>query len=118
MGFYKTTLIVAIVHLILFLAILGSIMLYNKTEKLYPSELPTCPDFYTFDGSYCNANSSIYSFPTGNNCSNILMNSAEFSVPGTNENSGLCSKKTIATDCKISWDGITNNSSICEPDKK
>jgi hypothetical protein len=113
MGFYKTTIIVAIIHLIIFLAILGVVMSNSYTEKIFPNQIQTCPDFYTFDGSYCNSNPNIYSFTSSANCQSIDMTNEDFKVKGTGENSGLCAKKTRAQECKISWDGITNNSDIC-----
>lgn len=113
MGFYKLTIIIAIIHLIIFLAILGVIMSYSYTDKIYPSQTPTCPDFYTFDGSFCNANPNIYTFSSSSACNSIDMTDSVYKIPGTNENSGLCAKKNKAQECKISWDGITNNSDIC-----
>jgi hypothetical protein len=113
MGFYKLTIIVAIVHLIIFLAILGVVMTNSYTEKIYPSQLSSCPDFYTFDGSYCNSNPNIFSFNNTNSCNRINITATEFNVKGTDENSGLCAKKIKAQECKINWDGITNNSDIC-----
>jgi hypothetical protein len=115
MGFYKLTIIIAIIHLIIFLAILGVIMSNSYSEKIYPNQLPTCPDFYTFDGSFCNADTNIYSFgSTSVGCSSINMNVSSFKPDGTNSTSGLCAKKTKANECKVSWDGITNNSDICK----
>ena len=32
---------------------------------------------------------------------------------GTGTESGLCKKKTWANKCKVTWDGITNNSQLC-----
>ncbi len=113
MGFYKLTIIIAIIHLILFLAILGVIMSYSRTEQIYPGQISTCPDFYTFDGSFCNANRNIYTFSSDSNCDSLDMTLNTYKPPGTDAHSGLCAKKNKAQECKISWDGITNNSDIC-----
>jgi hypothetical protein len=114
MGFYKLTIIIAIIHLIIFLSVLGVIMARSNGEKVYPNQLASCPDYYTFDGSFCNANPNVYSFSsTHSSCSQINITDNRYKVTGTDINSGLCAKKTIAQECKVSWDGITNNSDIC-----
>jgi hypothetical protein len=116
MGFYKTTIIVAIVHLIIFLAILGVLMSQAYSTKTFVTTPPTCPDYYIFDGLNCNINDNIYnSSSMTNNCSRLTnVNMAPFIASGTDSTSGLCQKKRWATDCEISWDGITNNSDICK----
>lgn len=114
MGFYKTTIIVAIIHLIIFLAILGVIMSNMKTNKnIFPNEIPTCPDFYTYDGSNCNANTNIYTFST-TSCNIFNLNKSSYKNSGTGSTSGLCAKKKDADTCGVSWDGITNNTDICQ----
>lgn len=122
MGFYKTTIIVAIIHLIIFLAILGVLMSQAYNSKSYIVEQNTCPDYYTFDGTNCNANTSIYdttSLDSGKTdaerCSVIDFTTSDiYKVSGTDGSSGLCAKKNRAIDCGVSWDGITNNSDICK----
>ncbi len=116
MGFYKTTIIVAIVHLIIFLAILGVVMSNkSKTAMLFPNEISKCPDFYEFDGANneCKANTGIYTFSSGSTCTTFDLANASYLPSGTGSDSGLCAKKKDAITCKISWDGITNNSNIC-----
>jgi hypothetical protein len=114
MGFYKTTIIVAIIHLIVFLAILGVIMSNMKSNKnIFPNEISMCPDFYIYDGSSCQANTNIYTFPMNSSCSKFDLNQQTYKNPGIDLSSGLCNKKNDAIDCNLSWDGITNNSDIC-----
>lgn len=114
MGFYKTSIIVAIIHLIIFLAILGVVMSNMKnTKNIFPNEIPVCPDFYTYDGSSnCLANTHIYTF-SSTSCNTFNLNKDSYKNPGIGSTSGLCSKKTDAQNCNVSWDGITNNSDIC-----
>jgi hypothetical protein len=113
MGFYKTTIIVAIIHLIIFLAILGVVM-SNKshTQMLFPNEVSKCPDFYEFDGKNCNVNTGIYNVT--DDCKTFDLSLDKYLQSGTGSSSGLCEKKNDAITCKISWDGITNNSNICK----
>jgi len=37
----------------------------------------------------------------------------KYELPGSGLNSGLCYKKKKAQECKITWDGLTNNYTIC-----
>jgi hypothetical protein len=115
MGFYKTTLIIAIIHLIIFLAILGVVMSNkSQTQMLFPNEISKCPDFYQFDGTSCMVNSGIYAFPNNSSCQTFNLSAAKYLPKGTGSASGLCAKKNDATTCNITWDGITNNSNICK----
>ncbi len=113
MGFYKTTIIIAIIHLIIFLAILGVVMSNkSQTQMLFPNEISKCPDFYQFDGANCNVNTGIYNVT--NDCRTFNLSNTKYLPKGTGSTSGLCAKKNDAINCKITWDGITNNSNICK----
>ena len=37
----------------------------------------------------------------------------KYELPGAGINSGLCYKKKKAQECNITWDGLTNNYTIC-----
>jgi hypothetical protein len=43
----------------------------------------------------------------------IDFSSNMYRLPGSGKNSGICTKKKMAQDCKITWDGLTNNYTIC-----
>jgi hypothetical protein len=52
-GFYKITILVAIVFLILALTAIGILMSKKANVLIYPPIMNQCPDFWTFDGSSC-----------------------------------------------------------------
>lgn len=113
MGFYKSLLIGTIVSLIIVLAIMGVIMSQSTKTQSFPAEIGMCPDYYTImSDNSCKINSSIYS-TTNADCMNKNFSDTSFNVGGTGSLSGLCSKKNWANNCKVSWDGITNNAEIC-----
>ena len=100
-------------------------MYKGKGNQIYPAVLSPCPDYYSLDTlGKCNANPNIWKIPDNSmskvksklSSSFLACNSVDFSgnsLPGTGPSSGLCNMKTWANECGVTWDGITNNSSIC-----
>jgi hypothetical protein len=111
MIFYKNIFISTILSVIILLAIVAYVMYYSKDKQIYPPILSQCPDYYNLTTKGKCKNTGVWKVtPT---CDNLDFNAAKFNVKGTGANSGICAKKTAALDCKITWDGITNNYSIC-----
>jgi hypothetical protein len=113
MGFYKSFLIGNIVTLIIILSILGVILSNTIAKQNFPAEYNPCPDYYTIDtNGNCLINNTIYS-SSDISCTNKKFTDNNYLVGGTGPLSGLCAKKTWANNCGVTWDGITNNSDIC-----
>jgi hypothetical protein len=111
MIFYKNIVVSTILSVIILLAIVAYVMYNSKDKQIYPPILSNCPDYYNLNEKGLCVNTGIWS--TRADCNSISFTDSIYKVEGTGANSGICAKKNKATDCKITWDGITNNYSIC-----
>ena len=101
MGFYKSAFIGFTVQLVILLAIMAYILLNMNKSQQFPATISECPDFYSLNNeSNCIMETSVYSNQE-TKCK--MLNSRDM---------GARDKKVWAVDCGVSWDGITNNSSI------
>ena len=101
MGFYKTAFLGFLIPLILTLAMMTYIIYNTNKSQEYPPTISSCPDFYSLNHEgHCVIESDVY---TSNKDTCKLLNSK-----GMKQRE----KKNWAVDCGVSWDGITNNSSI------
>lgn len=137
-AFYKITILVMIVFLILILTVIGILMAKKSNNLVYPPVANQCPDFWTFDGSNCivpnkgvykNGDTTIYKDdPDANNVLNGLSsvtvinseNTPGFKVERKNNQAqlkinfndsgwaGTCGQKQWANKNNIVWDGISN----------
>jgi hypothetical protein len=107
-GFQKTVLFAAIFILILSLIFIGLALKNSTNQSSWPPMVPACPDYWTIDGSGNNTtcvnvkNLGTCQPASGDQYLTMNFNNAPYS--GSN---GLCSKYTWATNCGVSWDGIT-----------
>jgi hypothetical protein len=115
MIFYKNVFISAVLSAILLIAIIGGVMYFLKNKEVYPPVINSCPDFYNLDSSNnCIRSTAWGSPPSGSTgCSILNFSDQSYLLPGSNEGSGICNKKNKAEYCGVTWDGITNNFSIC-----
>ena len=116
MIFYKNVLISTILSAILLIAIVGAIMFFFKNNEIYPPVIDACPDYYNFDAStnMCNRTTALDPPPTtSSGCNSINFTTSQYLLPGASVGSGICNKRDKATLCGATWDGITNNFSIC-----
>jgi len=118
MIFYKNVLISTILSALLLIAIVGAVMFYLKNKQEFPPAIGACPDYYDLDAStnMCNRTPAWGEPPESagtTNCMTIDFTQQSYLLPGSSEGSGICNKKDIATKCGVTWDGITNNFSIC-----
>jgi len=113
MIFYKNIFISTILSVILLLGIVAYIMYNSKDKQTYPPLLGECPDYYKLDNVGRCVNNGIWDFTQESPCNQIDFSGNQYKIPGTGANSGLCAKKNKANECNITWDGITNNYSIC-----
>jgi hypothetical protein len=118
MIYYKNLFISTILSVLLILVIVAIVVSRSQKNQMYPSVFQQCPDYYYMDVcGNCVMNqeiwtvSSIQSGQTKLQCANA--NFTNLKTPGIGSTSALCSKKKWANDCGVTWDGITNNSSIC-----
>ena len=107
-SFQRSVVIVFIIILLITLAFI-SILLYNaKYNQTFPPVTPNCPDYW-LDNSTGNAADCFNIQNLGATACSRNMN---FSTSDYKGKPGLCKKKQWASDCKITWDGISNNDSI------
>jgi hypothetical protein len=127
MIFYKNMLISTILSVVLLLGITGYIMYTSKNVQIFPATINDCPDYYDINASnVCVANANVWDTTNqdfiDNKCNTIdFINgtytsgstSIKYNTAGKSASSGICGKKLMAQQCKITWDGITNDTSIC-----
>jgi len=107
-GFQKIVLYSAIIILIIVLVVIGIALSYAKDES-WPPMVPSCPDWWIIDGSGNDASCIDMKDLANAKCKvgsqghlNKNFNTAQYT--GSN---GNCAKRTWATECGVSWDGIT-----------
>ena len=130
--FQKSLVNILGIILIICLVIFFIMILYINREQKFPPVIGDCPDYWLsskyFDnkdnldmiedvltktelennegGSKC-----VNVKKLGNpNCSKIM----DFNEVPFNTVNGLCDKYKWAKDCDLTWDGITNNKTICD----
>ena len=69
MSFYKTSLMIMIVVLIICLSVLGVIISTSESSKLYPPTVADCPDYYVKgDHGICEDTHNIETEPSDSVC--------------------------------------------------
>jgi hypothetical protein len=105
--FQTVILIIAVILLIISLAFVGN-SLKTSNSSAWPPPVPSCPDYWTIDGSgddaVCINVHDLGTCAHGYNVDHLTMN---FNDPKFSGDDGSCNKYTWATGCKISWDGLT-----------
>lgn len=108
MSFQTTVLFVATVILLVVLVVIGFALYKTKTSGVLPI-LGDCPDYWIAknDG-------------TNNLCLNVknlgrneCPKSMNFNQSPWLGDSGLCNKSKWAKACDLTWDGITNDNTLC-----
>jgi hypothetical protein len=113
--FKKTLLMVAVVVLIISLIFLGVMMSSKSKDAKWPPKVAECPDFWQeVSGKKPNGDD----FVKCNNINNLGKSSCkkdmDFSSTTWAGSEGECRKSNWAKGCDITWDGVTNNSTICD----
>ena len=120
-SFNKTVLIVACVLLILGLVLIGVFISKNIEKAAYPPVVGDCPDYWNvgFVGGKktCSSN-SINTGIVGNMVSSPTTACRSYPVSmftdtALSVDDIICKKHKWAKECRIHWDGITNNSQAC-----
>ena len=105
MGFQKTTVIVALITLIVMLLFVAYMMKRAKKTAAWPPMISECPDYFeVVDSQKC--------FNVKNLGSCTSTEPIDFSGPKYQGRAGLKQKKIWAQQCGVTWDGITNNTSL------
>ena len=112
MIYYKNLLISTILSAIILLAVVAFIIYKYKDQAVYPPIISDCPDYYNLDNKGNCVNTQVWNNSTSA-CNVLDFSGNMYKAAGTDKSSGLCKKKLKAQECKITWDGITNNFSIC-----
>ena len=109
-GFKKMLIFVSIIILLIVLVIIGTALSFAKDET-WPPLVPSCPDYWTLDGSGNDAKcvdvkdlaipSQTCNVPTSGHYEKKF-NEAIYSG-----SEGTCNKYKWAKSCGVSWDGIT-----------
>ena len=105
MTFQSTVIVIAEVILVISIVIIGINLYRQKANVAYPPIIADCPDYWEIDGTMCKK-------PTHNSLVTDCPNT-DFGTPMYKGNTGPCEKKKWAKLCKVTWDGITNNSELC-----
>jgi len=109
----KIIFISTIIVLVLTLSLVAYLLHITKKKYIYPPYINNCPDYYE-KNSYgdCYDKHNIF-YETSNICNSENFNQLKYNNNNTGKDGGLCKKKKWAINCKLSWDGITNNSELC-----
>ena len=100
-SFQKFILFAAIIILIIALIFIG-LALSKSDSHQWPPIVPECPDYWLIDGS--GNNTTCVNVKNLGKCRQNTMN---FKTPAFTGSNSLCAKYTWATNCGVSWDGIT-----------
>ena len=99
----QKSIIASAVGCFILVTLIVCIILYNTNKDIdWPPQTPDCPDWWKSIG-YCKNQKCINVKKLGS-CGQNSMNFNNQVFQGTQ---GKCSKYTWATNCNISWDGIT-----------
>jgi len=109
----NTIFIWTIIVLVSTLSLVAYILSVTKKTYKFPPQINSCPDYFHIN-SYgdCYDKNKVFN-EDDNICFSENFNKVIYNNSGTGTESGLCKKKTWANKCKVTWDGITNNSQLC-----
>lgn len=105
MKFQKLVIFIALGILIVTLIVVFMMLYYSSSEVQFPPVIGKCPDFFVIssDGQSCENRAGVSG---GVTWSNKPLEEA------TTER--LCDIKNLLNADNLTWDGITNNDSICQ----
>ena len=109
-NFQKISILIAIFIFICCLVVIGTTI--SSASKVYPPDIPNCPDYFTDVTSQYIDTSTITS-TTGSYCYNNFNlgtygpNTMNFTTSDYTGSSGTCNKYTWANTYGLTWDGIT-----------
>ena len=123
MNFQKIVLTIAIILFILVLIFIASILYQDKYGKAYPPTIADCPDYWIDQTKTATNNTDDSQDPesaTKTQCINVKNlgkdncdKTMDFSTENWQGSVGDCRKYKWAKACDLTWDGVTNNTNIC-----
>lgn len=117
MNFYKIIPIIAIVLLLICLSAVGVALNYTSQDVVFPPNISDCPDFFVKNNNNECVNKKNLGKDDPQKCTDVDFDSEDkYKNPGMGKLSGICEKKKWANDCKVNWDGVTNNRMVCYTD--
>jgi hypothetical protein len=108
--FQKIVMTVAIILLIICLIIVGIALYHQKFNVAFPPVVADCPDYW-LDRSDGDSSNCVNKKNLGTESCAKTMNFSTSTWTGAN---GMCNKSKWARACDLTWDGITNNSKVCD----
>ena len=108
-SFQKTSLIVALVILIIALTIVAIMLIASASDQKWPPYSGSCPDYWNLEkdpSTEIEKCVNQYKLGRGNSHSACM-----HFVPQTGSGSG-CTKFNYANTCQVTWDGITNSNDL------
>jgi len=103
MNFQRLVIIVAMIIIILMLTFVGYILHKDKKNMKFPPVIGDCPDYWISENNLC-----INPHKIG-----PCLGPIDFSTTLYQGDNGNCEKSKKARNCKLSWQGITDNENIC-----
>jgi hypothetical protein len=112
--FQKSVATVAIVILIITLCFIGIALYRQSNDSKYPPVIANCPDYWEASGNLC-VNTMGLGKATCTASPNVCKGTRcmDFTLPQWNNTSSMCQKYQWANKCNLTWDGITDNASLC-----
>ena len=108
--FQNIVMVVAIIMLMICLTLVG-VSLYNqKYTTAFPPVVADCPDYWLDKSDGDSSNCENVKNLGKDSCSTTM----DFSTSSWTGDNGQCNKSRWARACDLTWDGITNNSSVCD----
>ena len=106
-GFQKLVLYAAIVILLISLIFIGTSLSQAK-NPVWPPVIPNCPDYWVAEGTGADTKCiNVKDLGTCTPSSGDKHMVMSFNDPTFLGSQGTCNKYTWATNCGVSWDGIT-----------
>ena len=108
--FQNIVMTVAIIMLIICLILIGVALYNQKYTTAFPPVVADCPDYW-LDKSDGDSSNCVNVKNLGkDSCSKTM----DFSASTWTGENGPCNRSRWAKACDLTWDGVTNNSSVCD----
>tara|TARA_B100000900_G_C20508106_1_gene686788 strand:- start:14 stop:373 length:360 start_codon:yes stop_codon:yes gene_type:complete len=117
MNFQRKVLLVSSILFILTGIFIIYVIYNDKFSKVFPPVVASCPDYWLdqqIQDSMGNQKSKCVNVKKLGTCPE--QSSKSFDEPQWLGPSGECRKSKWAKQCNLTWDGITNNSKVCDND--
>ncbi len=123
LNFQKIVATIAIIIFIILMIFIASVLYNNKYGVAFPPTVSECPDYWLDKQKTINSDESMgnENAHTKQSCLNIknlgkssCLKNMDFTGDFWQGSTGDCNKYKWAKSCDLTWDGITNNTSLCE----